>query len=163
MQDRVRRPRGEAGRGNPMGRGPPALDTRQLAGAASPETRRRSVTVLVVDDQEAFRDAMRELVAATRGFTLIGESASGETAMSAVAELSPQLVLMDVRMPGMGGIETARQLALSHSDLVVILISVEEPELLPLAIRSCGASAFARKQDLRPRVLRQLWEEHGEG
>ena len=67
------------------------------------------VTMLVVDDQEPFRDAMRELVAATAGFELVGEAASGEDALAAIGNLSPELVLMDVRMPGIGGIEATRQ------------------------------------------------------
>jgi DNA-binding NarL/FixJ family response regulator len=59
-------------------------------------------TVLVADDQEQFRDAVCELVAAVPGFVLVGVAASGEEAVAAVGSLSPELVLMDVRMRGWG-------------------------------------------------------------
>jgi two-component system, NarL family, invasion response regulator UvrY len=117
------------------------------------------VPMLVVDDQEPFREIMRELVAATPGFELVGEAASGESALVAIAELSPELVIMDVRMPGMGGIEATRRLADEHSDVSVILISVEPLDNLPESARECGAAAFARKQDLSPRLIRELWSQ----
>lgn len=117
------------------------------------------VTVLVVDDQESFRSAMRELVAATEGFRLVGEAASGEGALDAVDELSPRMVIMDKRMPGMGGIEATRVLTARHPEVVVLLVSVEEPntQLMP----SCGAAAFARKQELSARLLQHVWRKHG--
>jgi two-component system, NarL family, invasion response regulator UvrY len=117
------------------------------------------VSVLVVDDQESFRAAMRELVASTAGFTLAGEAASGEAALDAVDELTPRMVIMDKRMPGMGGIEATRALMARHPELVVLLVSVEEPD--PTVIRSCGAAAFARKQDLSSGMLHRVWQAHG--
>lgn len=119
------------------------------------------VRILVVDDQETFREAMGDLVAATPGFTLAGEAPSGEDGIAAVDALSPQLVLMDVRMPGMGGLEATRTLAALHPEVVVVLISVHGPEELPQdMVDGCGAAAFARKQTLRPRLLVELWEKH---
>jgi DNA-binding NarL/FixJ family response regulator len=117
------------------------------------------VQTLVVDDQEAFRDVMRDLVSATPGFELAGEAASGEAALALVGELDPQLVLMDVRMPGIGGIEATRMLVEGHPDLPVVLVSVEDLNGLPEVFGQCGAAAFVRKQDLRPQRLRELWEE----
>jgi two-component system, NarL family, invasion response regulator UvrY len=120
-----------------------------------------AVRILVVDDQETFREAMEILVAATPGFTLAGEAPSGEDAIAAVDELAPHLVLMDVRMAGMGGLEAARTLAELHPEVVVILTSVYGPEELPQdMVDGCRAAAFARKQTLRPRLLLDLWEKH---
>jgi two-component system invasion response regulator UvrY len=117
------------------------------------------VTVLVGDDQESFRGALRDLVAAIEEFTLVGEASSGEAALDAVAELSPNLVILDKRMPGIGGIEAARVITARHPHVVVVLASVEEmdPELL----RSCGAAAVVRKQQLSTTLLRELWRDHG--
>ncbi len=119
------------------------------------------VTVLVVDDHDAFRRAMRDIVTATDGFTFVGEAASGEAALTAASVLSPKLMLVDQRMPGMGGIEAARHLSERYPDLVVVLVSVEEPDTA--AQRACGAAAFVRKHQLCPRLLREVWRDHGSG
>ena len=74
------------------------------------------VTVLAVDDQEIFRRAARSLIAATPGFEQVGEASSGAEALTLAADLRPNLVLVDVRMPGMDGLETARRLADSEPD-----------------------------------------------
>jgi len=117
-------------------------------------------TVLVVDDQESFRSAMRELIDATDGFRLVGEATSGEAALEAVDRLSPQMVVMDQRMPGMGGIEAARRLASRHPRIVTLLVSVESPD--PEHTRPGGTAAVARKQDLTPALLREIWRQHGQ-
>ena len=117
------------------------------------------ISVLVVDDQESFLTPLREVVAATKGFELVGEAASGEKALAAADELSPQLVIMDKRMPGLGGLEATRLITSRHPHIVVLIVSVEEPHAHLL--RSSGAAAFTRKQDLAPRVLMDLWREHG--
>ena len=117
------------------------------------------VTVLIVDDQEPFRLAMRDVVAATEGFALISEAASAEEALIAVDDLFPQLVLMDKRMPGMGGIEAARLITSHHTGVVVVIVSVEEPH--PQVLHSSGAAAFVRKQKLSSRLIRDTWMQHG--
>jgi DNA-binding NarL/FixJ family response regulator len=117
------------------------------------------VRTLVVDDQEAFRDALRQLIGASPGFTLVGEVCSGEDAIAAVDDLSPSLVLMDVRMPGIGGIQAARSIAERHPGLMIVLISVHgEEELSPELIEHGNPAAFVLKQNLRPHVLRELWD-----
>ncbi|MFL5780770.1 MAG: response regulator transcription factor [Thermoleophilaceae bacterium] len=121
------------------------------------------VGVLVVDDQLVFRQAAREVIEATEPFELLGYASSGNHALAAVGELEPDLVLLDVRMPGMSGIETARLLKTSAVDPVVILISIEERPNLPAGIESSGAAALVRKQDFGPALLRRLWLAHGRG
>ena len=119
----------------------------------------RPVGVLIVDDQPTFRKALRDLVAATPGLTLAGEVDSGEAAIDAVASLAPRMVIMDKRMPGIGGLEATRRIVDRHPDVVVLLVSVEVPELE--LMRECGASAFLRKQQLSPRALSAVWQTHG--
>jgi DNA-binding NarL/FixJ family response regulator len=117
-----------------------------------------------VDDQETFRDAMRQVIAATPGFSLVGEAASGEDALMAVEELKPQLVLMDVRMPGIGGIQAAETLAHTHPEVMVVLISVHGPEELPPDLFGSERPApFVLKKSLRPTVLHELWERQKAG
>ncbi len=117
------------------------------------------VTVLVVDDHDAFRRAMRDVVTATEGFTFVGEAASGEAALAAASILSPMLMLLDQRMPGMSGVEAACHLSERQPDVVVVLVSIEEPDFA--VQRACGAAAFIPKHRLCPRVLRELWRDHG--
>jgi DNA-binding NarL/FixJ family response regulator len=119
------------------------------------------VTVLAVDDQAVFRHTARELIAATDGFQQIAEATSGEQAVRLAAELHPDLVLVDVRMPGMDGIETARQLTDQDRGAVVVLVSLEALVDLPAAVAQTGAATHMRKQDLSPRALRALWRTHG--
>ena len=117
--------------------------------------------VLTVDDSVQFLEAARELVATTEGFRLVGEAASGEEGVAAARRLSPDLVLLDVRMPEMDGIEAARRLTAVDPRIVIFLLSANEQADAPRGVGSCGAAAFVRKQDLAPGTLHRLWATHG--
>jgi two-component system, NarL family, invasion response regulator UvrY len=119
-----------------------------------------SVGVLAVDDQSIFLDVARDVVAATQGFCWLGGAKSGEEALEAVARFEPDLVLMDLRMPGMGGIEAAHRICERHSHVVVVLISVEESPAMTPAIEASGAATLVRKQEFSPAMLRRLWQAH---
>lgn len=118
------------------------------------------VGVLVVDQGGAFRRAARAVVEATPGFEFLGEAGSPRDGLAAAEELRPDLILVEIRLPGIGGIETTRRLAARHPKAVVVLLSVETPLSLPAEVGFCGASDLLRKQELRPAVLRQLWRLH---
>jgi DNA-binding NarL/FixJ family response regulator len=114
------------------------------------------VRVLVVDDCEVVRSATRLLLEATPDFRPVGEAGSGAEALAAVEELEPDLVLLDVRMPEMDGIETAQRIRATRRRAVVVLMSSEELD----GARGCGAAAFLPKERLKATVLRQLWAQH---
>src|SRR3954471_20964249 len=120
-----------------------------------------SIGVLVVDDQLVFRQVAHEVIDATEEFEMLGEAASGAHALAAVTELSPDLVLLDVRMPGMDGIETATRMHAQDPRSVIVLITVEEAPNLPAGLSSCGAAELVRKQDFGPAMLRRVWRGHG--
>lgn len=120
-----------------------------------------AVRVLTVDDQALFRGIAREVIDATPGFEVAGEATCGEEALTAVEDLAPQLVLVDVRMPGMDGVDVARHLAANHPETVVVLISIEESVDVPSAAQLTGKVPFVRKRDFGPALLRGLWAAHG--
>ena len=115
--------------------------------------------MLVVDDQAVFRAVAGDVVRATAEMTLVGVAATGEEAIAAVEALAPRLVIMDKRMPGIGGVEAARVIRASHPDVTVIIVSVEQPSA---EVREAsGAAAFLPKRELSPRRLAELWTTYG--
>jgi DNA-binding NarL/FixJ family response regulator len=118
------------------------------------------VGVMVVDDQPPFRRAARAVIEATEGFEAVGDAESGAQALDHADQLKPDLVLIDVHMPEMDGLETARRLTESHP-CVVVLVSLNALELPDSAVTACGAVAFLLKEQLRPTTLRNLWYRHG--
>lgn len=113
------------------------------------------VGVLVVDDQDPFRRAMSAVVEGTEGFVVVGAVASGEDSVTAAAELGPDLVLMDIHLPGIDGIEAARQIGLSAAPPVVVLLSTYDEDDFDLS--GCGAAAYISKSALSPARLMQVW------
>jgi two-component system invasion response regulator UvrY len=119
------------------------------------------VRVMVVDDLESFRRVARTVIDATPGFESVPGAASGLEALASADVLRPDLVLLDIRMPETGGVQAARRLHQSHPEAVIVLISLDELPNAAVALASCGAVAFVRKQDFGTRLLRRLWSIHG--
>jgi len=127
-----------------------------------PEPASATVTVLVVDDQPPFRDAARAVLDRLSGFDLIGEADSGEAAIEQVAALRPDLVLMDINMGGIDGIEATMAITASNPLTKVVLLSTYDLADLPPSARTSGAVAYVNKDDFGGRVLRRLWEAGGD-
>ncbi len=120
------------------------------------------VQVLVVDDQAPFRDAARAVIARVPGFELAAEATSGEEAVELVEQLRPAVVLMDINMGVMNGLEATRIITNYLPETFVILVSTYPEADLPPAARTCGAAAYVNKDELSPRVVRRLWEAGGD-
>ena len=114
---------------------------------------------MTVDDQEVFRRSAHEVIEATPGFGLVGEADSGESALAVADAVGPDLVLVDVRMPGMGGLETARRLRSAHPTAIIVLISSEE--VVAANCAASGANTFLHKTAFGQAALVQLWADHG--
>src|SRR5688572_19580364 len=99
------------------------------------------VRVLLVDDEAPFRRAMSAVVEAAPGFEVIGEAPSGEQCMLATAELLPDLVLMDMNLPGMDGVEATSRLRARPSPPVVLLLSTYDEHAGTHFVPWCGAAA----------------------
>ena len=109
--------------------------------------------VLVVDDQPPFRDIARQVVTMTPGFEVIGEAETGEDAVRLSSELHPDLILMDINLPGISGIEATSQITTADPSTVVILLSTYAASDLPAEASTCGAARYVHKEDLDPMVL----------
>jgi len=120
-------------------------------------------SVLVVDDQAPFRTAARAVLRRLDGFELAGEASSGPEAIHLVDELSPALVLMDINMPEMSGIEATRRIMSAHPEVVVILCSRHDATDLPPGAATSGAIAYVSKERLAADTLRELWEGRDSG
>jgi DNA-binding NarL/FixJ family response regulator len=121
-----------------------------------------NVQVLVVDDQPPFRAAARAVLNRIADFDLVGEASSGEEAVALSEQLRPDLVLMDINMGEMNGIEAARRVTFARPETMVILVSTYAAQDLPGDARTSGAVAYIHKDELSPRLLRSLWESHGD-
>ncbi len=116
-----------------------------------------AVGVLIVDDQAPFRRAAKMVMAATPGFDVIGEAESGEEAVELFDTLAPGLVLMDINLPGINGIEATRRITGAHPDATVLLLSTYQAADLPSGADSCGAAGYVNKEEFGPAVVLDLW------
>jgi len=116
-----------------------------------------AVSVLIVDDQAPFRRAAAAVVRVTGGFEVVGEAGSGEEAVELAQALAPQLVLMDINMGGISGIEATRRITTGSPEVVVVLLSTYQADDLPADAATSGAVAYVNKEEFGPQVLRQLW------
>lgn len=114
------------------------------------------VDVLIVDDQSLFRSVARTVVRLVGGWRVVGEAGSGEDAVATAAAVRPGVVLMDINLPGISGIEATRKILDRTPDTTVILLSTYATDDLPADAATCGAAGYIRKDDLTPAVLREL-------
>ncbi|GGK85993.1 DNA-binding response regulator [Planomonospora parontospora subsp. parontospora] len=112
---------------------------------ASPEASDRAVRVLVVDDQRLIREAVASLLGIQPGITVVGTAADGHDAVEQTVALAPDVVLMDVRMPGMGGVEAVAALRDRAPGVrVVMLTTFDDEEYVVQALRA-GATGYLLK------------------
>ncbi len=122
-----------------------------------------SVSVLIVDDQAPFRRAAATVVKVTRGFDVVAEAESGEEAVELAGDLAPQLVLMDINMGGISGIEATRRIVAASPDVVVVLLSTYQADDLPADATTSGAAAYVNKEEFGPQVLQDVWSQRAGG
>jgi len=121
----------------------------------------KTVAVLIVDDQLPFRAVARTVIGMTAGFEVTAEAATGEDAVAQVDALHPRLVLMDINMPGINGIEASRRIHDAHPDVCVVLLSTYPRDDLPADALTSGAVAYINKDEFGPQVLRSTWDGSG--
>ena len=104
------------------------------------------IKVLIVDDHQMVRFGTRRLLEDESGLQIVGEASSGEEAIEAVDALNPQVVLMDVQMPGIGGLEATRRCLRIAPDVKVIALSVHDGEPFPSKLFEAGAKGYVSKR-----------------
>jgi len=118
-----------------------------------------AVQVLIVDDQEPFRSAARMVVEMTDGFEVAGEAESGEEGVELAAELQPDLVLMDVYLPGIDGMEATRRITSADDPPRVLVMSTHESVEFAQAALAAGAIAFIPKSQFGMDDLEAVWSQ----
>jgi len=124
-----------------------------------PEGATKTVSVLIVDDQQPFRAVARTVIGMTAGFEVTAEAESAEDAIAAVDATAPDLVLMDINLPGINGIEACRRITQAHPKVKVILLSTYSEMDLPQDARECGALTYVHKEDFGPALVQSIWND----
>ncbi len=120
----------------------------------------RPTRIVTVDDHAPFRDAARALIDMVEDFELVEECSNGEIALAVVEQVDPDLVIIDARMDGLDGIETARRMRTQDASRVIVLATGGDLSELDDLAAACGATALVQKHWLTPRFLRGLWIAH---
>ena len=114
------------------------------------------VRVVIVDDQAPFRQAAAAGLEVMTGFTVVGSAETGEEGLALVRSLRPELVLLDVNLPGISGIEVSRRLADEETATTVVLVSTYDESEFGDEVSECGAAGYLRKSDFGADRLREL-------
>jgi DNA-binding NarL/FixJ family response regulator len=122
-----------------------------------------TVRVLIVDDQKPFRAIARMVVELTDGFEVVGEAVTGEDSVVSARVLKPDLVLMDVNLPGINGLEATEQILAEPTPPVVLVLSTYEAEEYAPRAAGVGAAAYIPKSLFDPEALTGAWEAAGSG
>lgn len=104
-----------------------------------------TINVLIVDDHDLIRYGIKKLLGNARDINVIGEAASGEAAIKMARELNPDIVLMDLKMPGIGGIEATHKLLRANPKIKVIAVTSCDEEPFPYRLVRAGASGYVTK------------------
>lgn len=112
--------------------------------------------ILIVDDHDLIRMGLVRILDDVDGFSVVGEGGSGEEAIQLAEELKPDVILMDVKMPGMGGLEATKKLKLLNQRLKIIALTSCEDELYPSRLLEAGAASYLTKKSQPDEMIRAI-------
>lgn len=122
----------------------------------SDETAPKPLRVLLVDDHAHVRSGVRTLLEEEANITVCGEANSGETALLQTVALRPDLIVMDVNMPGMDGLEATKRLKSSHPEIAVVILTVNDEELFLVEAIRAGASSYILKDNISEQLVNSI-------
>lgn len=111
------------------------------------------IGVLLVDDHKLVRTGIKLMLDKTPDIRVLGEASTGEEAVEQARALKPQVILMDVSMPGIGGLEATRKLAMSLPGARVIVLSAQTAEPFPMRLLEAGASGYLTKDSAEDEII----------
>lgn len=114
------------------------------------------VRVLIADDHTLFREGLRALLLSAPGLAVVGEAASGGEAVSQAAALQPDIILMDIQMPGLNGIEATRRILQESPHVGIVILTMFEDDDSVFAAMRAGARGYLLKDADQSEVLRAI-------
>ncbi len=118
------------------------------------------IGVLLVDDHKLIRTGIKLILDQTADIRVLGEASSGEEAVERARALKPQVILMDVSMPGIGGLEATRKLTMSLPEIRVIVLSAQTAEPFPMRLLEAGASGYLTKDAAEDEIVTAIRRVH---
>lgn len=115
-----------------------------------------SLSVLIADDHDVVRRGLKSLLQTRPDWEVCGEAADGRTAVELAKKLKPQIVILDVTMPGLGGIEATRQILAARPRTEILILTMHESEELVAEILKAGARGYVLKTDTSRDLLRAV-------
>ncbi|MCB4755981.1 MAG: response regulator transcription factor [Elusimicrobia bacterium] len=117
---------------------------------------KRTLRLAIVDDHALFREGLKDLLLQQPDFSVVAEGADGADALRIVADYKPDVLLLDLRLPKLGGISAIRRLRESHKDVKIVVISMYEDEDFKREAVLAGADAYHSKMDEAPAVIQTI-------
>jgi two-component system, NarL family, invasion response regulator UvrY len=103
------------------------------------------INVVIVDDYDLIRAGMKYALSQTKGIKVIGETSTGEEAIRLVNELNPEVIIMDVKLSGISGLDTTRKILQSHPDMKVLIVTSCNDTIYPIRLLEAGISGYLTK------------------
>jgi DNA-binding NarL/FixJ family response regulator len=121
------------------------------------------ISILIADDEPAFRSGLRALLKSADDLALVGDATTGREAIRLAAELQPDIILMDINMPGVNGIEATRRILNTSPHIGILILTMFEDDDSVFAAMRAGARGYLLKGALKAEILRAIQTVSGGG
>jgi DNA-binding NarL/FixJ family response regulator len=114
------------------------------------------VRILIADDHPMMREALRNILTRQDGFTIVGEASNGNEAAEMADKLQPNIVVMDISMPGLNGLEATRQIKSSHPEIAILILTVHDDSEHILGLLEAGAEGYLTKDAFEAEIVQAI-------